>query len=285
MTALSLLAVVADSPDDDTVVAVAADFAVRLHSHVRVVSFLSTPVGAVSPALVGGAPTPLIWREFDERQMAVEARIEALVRRYADRLGLSSCADGGGSLVHVPVKETGRSTLMAELPLVDVVVMGQSSVTQGDPWTGPLDEVLMAARTPVLVARDSEPVAGRPAAIAWDGSLEAGRAIRAAVPFLRDASWVALLQAPAKLDTCPSAGADPGRVTEYLARCGITVKDVIKVGGSRIGPALLAAAKGADAGLLVAGAYRHSRLREAVFGGATRSFLTDANGPHLLIVH
>ena len=40
-----------------------------------------------------------------------------------------------------------------------------------------------------------------------------------------------------------------------------------------------------DAGLLVAGAYGHSRLREAVFGGATRTFLTSSVGPHLFLAH
>ena len=143
----------------------------------------------------------------------------------------------------------------------------------------------MDARAPVYVARNNGSAAGRPAAIAWDGSLEAGRAVRAAAPLLKDASWVAILQVPARLDTSPGAAADPQRVTDYLARVGVAVKDVIKVSGPKIGAALLSAARSADAGLLVAGAYHHSRLQEALFGGATRDFLDAADGPHLLVAH
>jgi len=49
--------------------------------------------------------------------------------------------------------------------------------------------------------------------------------------------------------------------------------------------ALMAAGEGKQAGLGVAGAWGHSRLRETVFGGATRSFLRGKDGPSLLLAH
>ena len=282
---LSLMAVVTDAPDAERTIDIAGDIARRCQAHARVVSFVPVSVSVAAPTFAGAGLSAAMWQDFDAHQDAVDAKTEALVADSARRLGLSPDASAVASLTHVPIRETCWSTLMSELALVDFVVIAQSSVTGEGPWSGPLDEVLMMARTPVLVARSNETAAGRPAAIAWDGSLEAGRAIRAAVPILRDASWVTILQATANLDTRPKSAADPDRVTDYLSRRGIAVKDVVRVGGSKIGPALLSAAKGADAGLLVAGAYHHSRLREALFGGATQSFLADGGGPHLLIAH
>ena len=285
MSPLSLLAVVTDAPDDEAVVAVSAQFVSQCRAHVGVIPFAPAPVGVVAPTFAGAAVSPQIWRDLDARQQELEAKAEALVKKYTARSEVAQSPEKSGSLTHLPGKESGWAALMTELSLIDFVVVGQSSVTGEGPWTGALGEALMDARAPVYVARNAQSIAGRPAAIAWDGSLEAGRAVRAAAPFLRQAAWVAVLQVPARLDTSPGAAADPQRVTDYLARRGVAVKDVIHVGGPKIGAALLTAAKGADAGLLVAGAYHHSRLQEALFGGATREFLGDSQGPHLLIAH
>jgi nucleotide-binding universal stress UspA family protein len=284
MPALSLLAVITDAPDDEAAVAVAADIAVRRDARAGVIAVLPVPSGLTTPVFAGAVVAPQVWQSYDAQQKALEAKAAALVERYRPDAGASS-AGPAPELFHIPTQDGGWTPLMAELALVDLVVIAQSNVTGEGPWIGPLGEALMDARAPVYVARDSRSAAGRPAAIAWDGSLEAGRAVRAAVPLLCDASWVAVLQVPARLDTSPGAAADPQRVAAYLARHGVAVKDVIKVGGPKIGSALLAAAKGADAGLLVAGAYHHSRLQEALFGGATRDFLGDAQGPHMLIAH
>jgi len=109
--------------------------------------------------------------------------------------------------------------------------------------------------------------------------------IRAAAPILKDASKVAILQDPEGLDNGLRAQADPKRVTDFLRGHGVAVDTVINVRGRKIGPTLLQGAADFGAGLLVAGAYRHSRLQEAIFGGATQAFLSEAKGPHLLIAH
>ncbi len=285
MTELSLLAVVSDAPDDEAAVAVAADIAVRHQSRAGVIAVLSTPVALATPIFAGAVVSPQTWYALDAEQKAIEAKIEALIARYSPGHPASTKPELHADLFHIRTKDGGAAALMAELALVDLLFIAQSNVTGEGPWNGALGEALMDARTPVYVARDTRSAAGRPAAIAWDGSLEAGRAVRAAAPLLRDAAWVAVLQVPARLDTSPGAPADPKRVTAYLSRHGVDVKDVIRVDGPKIGRALLTAAKGCDAGLLVAGAYQHSRLQEALFGGATRDLLGDAQGPHLLIAH
>jgi nucleotide-binding universal stress UspA family protein len=151
--------------------------------------------------------------------------------------------------------------------------------------TGPLGEVMMDARTPVLVARAETLAPGRPAAVAWDGSLEAGRAVRAAMPLLKEASRVAIVQQIEEIDASAGAAADPERLKRYLAGHDITVETTIETRERNVGSALLLAAERYGAELLVAGAYGHSRVGEALVGGATRAFLAARSGPHVLLAH
>jgi nucleotide-binding universal stress UspA family protein len=223
--------------------------------------------------------------DLEERQDAIRVKVSVLVAQHAAKLGLSTHVDGGPALIDAIARDSGWATIMCELPLADLAVVAQSSVAFEGPWSGPLGEVLMEGRAPVFVARGAAPAAGRPAAVAWDGSLEAGRAVRAALPLLRDASEVAILQDPDGLDTSPRSQADPDRLIAYLRRHGVRAEKVVNVRGRKIGPTLLQAAIDFNAGLLVSGAYHHSRLAEAVFGGATHTFLSQGDGPHLLIAH
>ncbi len=281
MTRLSILAVATGARDDEAAIGAAADLAKRHGSSARVAPFVPIPIGpAMSPRVGGAAVAAQVWESLEERQDAIRGKIEMTVRAEALRYGLEA-----ETLAMAPARDSGWATVMCELPLADLVVVAQSSVTGNGPWTGPLGEALMEGRAPVFVARSHESAAGTSAAIAWDGSLESGRAVRAALPLLQDASEIAILQDPDGLDTAPGTQADPARLAHYLALHGLTVGDVIAVSGRKIGPTLVEGAKSYGAGLLVAGAYRHSRLGEALFGGATRSFLHDTQGPHLLIAH
>lgn len=174
---------------------------------------------------------------------------------------------------------------MRELPLADIVVVGHSSASLGGVVAGPFGEALMEAKAPVLVARGETPAAGRPAAVAWDGSLQAARAVRAAIPLLREASKVAILQDPDELDVSAGARGDPARLERYLRTRGVATDRTIEARGRHVGQALLQAAGDFDAAMLVAGAYGHSRLGEALFGGATRAMLSPKTGPHLVLSH
>jgi nucleotide-binding universal stress UspA family protein len=186
------------------------------------------------------------------------------------------------------IAQRGATTwadLMRELPLADIVVVGQSSAAKGGSFAGPLGEALMEAKAPVFVARGGDPAGGKPAAVAWDGSLQAARAVRAAIPLLKEASKVTILQDPDELDLSPGAQADPKRLEGYLRARGVATDATIEVRGRHVGRALLDAAVDAGAALLVAGAYGHSRLGEALFGGASRTMLGAKNGPHLFVSH
>jgi nucleotide-binding universal stress UspA family protein len=173
--------------------------------------------------------------------------------------------------------------LSRHVAISDLVVFGQGHLDRG---VGPelFSQCLLSDRAPVLVARhDAESLSG-PAAIAWDGSPQAGRAVKAALPLLAMASDIHVIQCVTGLDR-EATDPDIDSLNAYLKLHGVGKGVSVLVEGHDEGAALIAAAQGRSATLLVAGAWGHSRLREAVFGGATRAFLRCKSGPNLLLTH
>jgi nucleotide-binding universal stress UspA family protein len=70
----------------------------------------------------------------------------------------------------------------------------------------------------------------------------------------------------------------------YLARHGARVDVVVERTRSTVGTALLGLARDCGAGLMVTGAYGHSRYREWMLGGVTRELLERSRVP-LLLAH
>jgi nucleotide-binding universal stress UspA family protein len=120
--------------------------------------------------------------------------------------------------------------------------------------------------------------------IAWDGGVEAARAVRDALPVLQRATRVDLVIF--NLDELPDiheeAPADD--ITQFLRRHGVQPRVVEQKTEDRIGDALLALAGSLASDLLVMGCYGHSRLREIVLGGTTKSVLRSTHLP-LLMAH
>jgi len=120
-----------------------------------------------------------------------------------------------------------------------------------------------------------------PLAIAWNGKPEAARALNAALPLLARSRGEIIL-----LSVGPSA--DPeilGPVVDYLSMYGIAAHGLAlrdRAGGT--GAVLLEEATRRGAGLLVMGAFSHSRLRELVMGGVTQHLIKHASMP-ILFAH
>jgi nucleotide-binding universal stress UspA family protein len=148
-----------------------------------------------------------------------------------------------------------------------------------------LGEALLTCRTPCLLLPPSwsGPMRMERVALAWNGSIEAIRAMHASLPFVHGASEVILLdgEAPAYEDEQPSAPQfDPAA---YLANHGIKARTRrVHAAPSEAGATLLHEVHAAKADLLVMGAYGHSRVRERVLGGATRHILQHVNVPVLM---
>lgn len=149
---------------------------------------------------------------------------------------------------------------------------------------GIADEVVLSAGCPcLLVPYDYSDISfGKSPLVAWDGSREASRAVKDALPFLKKASTVTiLLVEPERAD--PNFGDLPGAViSEYLARHNIKVAvEISKSNQKEIGDTILTYAN-SEHDLLVMGAYGHARWREVALGGVTRTVMENMKVPTLM---
>ncbi|MCW5735195.1 MAG: universal stress protein [Enhydrobacter sp.] len=134
------------------------------------------------------------------------------------------------------------------------------------------DLVLRAGR-PVLVAGPAVTALDlRSVVIGWNDSREARRAVEDALPLLRLAGKVTVIEV-ADDDELSEAEVHVKDVAEWLGRHGITAVARAERGRDEDAAVLAGVAEDLRAGLVVAGAYGHTRLREWVLGGVTRDFL------------
>jgi nucleotide-binding universal stress UspA family protein len=162
--------------------------------------------------------------------------------------------------------------------------------SQADPeWPGTdrldvADRLVMESGRPVLIVPNAgvHGRVGERVLVAWSGRREAARAAFDALPILRGAREVKLVSVDTQRERGPSQEVRPD-IGAALARHGVRSKAIEQVEprGS-VGETLLACATEMGADLLVMGCYGHARLREFVFGGASRHLLTHTAIPLLM---
>ncbi|MEL6337007.1 MAG: universal stress protein [Pseudomonadota bacterium] len=136
-----------------------------------------------------------------------------------------------------------------------------------------LRAALFQTGRPALMCPPAEPAAdlGAHVAIAWNGALEATRAVALAQPLLRMADRVTILDGGAEH---PRIGGEA--LHEYL-RCHHVAAERVPIDARQDpGQAILKGAADVGASLIVTGAYGHSREHEMIFGGATQSIIDNA---------
>lgn len=284
----AILCILSGSQDDARALLAASEFAKRENARVKVIPSFPLANALVWADAFGGATFAAgTVQDIVELNLKARTDIQALIERTAQALHLPfnpGVAYGPG-IDYLDEATPPWMVLFREAPLADVVVIGDATTRAEGFWSGLAADALLTIRTPVLIVRAHETVGDGVAAIAWDGSIASGHAVRAALPLLRRASGVVILQDPEGLSASEREAADSRRVIAYLEMQGVKGSVVEFIGGRREGEAILAAAKKAGANLLVAGAYGHARIREAVMGGATRTLVGARDGPHLLIAH
>jgi nucleotide-binding universal stress UspA family protein len=146
------------------------------------------------------------------------------------------------------------------------------------------DALLMHSGRPVLLVPDGVTlmVPPRRVVIAWQPRREASRAVHDALPWLPRDARVDVLVVNAQ-PTALGHGEAPGTdIARHLARHGCQAKVVdVERGGHSTGQAILDYAKTSVADLVVMGGFSHSRWREQVFGGVTRTVLEGTRTPVL----
>lgn len=254
-------------------VAVALQLAQRYEAHLigAAMTGLSAFLFPVS-ALAVGMP-PVVF-PVDELRAEADAAL-ATFDQAARQAGLASFESRR-------IDEESAVGLCLQARYADLVIVSQPDAGAPAPRLRAdfTEYVLLHSVRPVLVV----PAAGAPVASAapgarvalgWNGSDAAARAIASALPLLRQASQVELV-----LFGDTDDGDEPGAdLALYLARHGVEVTVSARAGTDDAGQALAAFAAAKQCDLIVMGAFGHTRLREAMLGGATRSVLRAAQVP------
>lgn len=224
-------------------------------------------------AMDAGVP-PIVF-PLEEMRSGAEQALDRFDSR-ARRLGVNSlerqCAD----------EEAGMDVCL-RARYADLVVIGQRAAGDVTSRVSPDFQayVLLNCARPVLVLPAAGPTGdiGKRVTVAWNGSAQAVRAITSALALLRDAAQVHLvvLREPGGPDV---HGEEPGAdMALYLARHGVKVEVSVIAAAHDAGEALLSFAADNGSDLIVMGAFGHSRLREFVLGGVTRTALRSAPIP------
>ncbi|MTH99782.1 universal stress protein [Roseibium sp. RKSG952] len=165
----------------------------------------------------------------------------------------------------------------------DLVVIGQVNPDSPEPMRELLIEtVLFESGVPVLLipyigVKDYQP---KHVLVGWDGSSTATKAIHAALPILERADKVTVLVIQKNEPSDGQPGAD---IATYLARHNMDVTiDVVTNPQTAIADTVLNYVSDNGNDLVVMGGYGHSRMREFLFGGATREILSSMTVPVLM---
>ena len=167
--------------------------------------------------------------------------------------------------------------LANEARSADLVVI-KSKQRKADPYhlIDPAEAVLRMGRPTVLVPEHVHELQADRVVVGWKDTREARLAVRDALPFLRKASRVTILEICTS-DEQDLARRRVGDVANYLQNHRVRSETDVRVHmGESDARHLIRLAKEDGADLIVAGAYGHSRLGEWMFGGMTRGLLDEA---------
>lgn len=224
---------------------------------------------------------PLYFTSGEQAQNLIDEGQAALIKRMAELEAQFQAAAKNRvksvewrSAIDFPARY-----LLQNARCADIIVSGGHSDAFSDPFAGasPKDLVMQAGR-PLLVVPDT--VNGldlRSMLVAWKDTAEARRAIVDSLPLLRKAEDVTVTEILGTDDSRPAALSRVRDVVAWLSHHGVAARELVpeKNGGRDAATELDRIAADVGAGVIVAGAYGHSRFRELILGGMTQHLITQ----------
>lgn len=252
---------------------VAAEMAQQHGAHL--VGFHARPQFESPAFFDGGFPMENLYKSYEASAKADQEAASAAFEKATKGRHLSTewrVVDGYAD-----------SELTVQARYADLLVLGQTDPESTLPTPADLPEtVALASGRPVLVVPHIgvTQAPGKTVLLCWNASREAARAATEAVPLLKAAAKVIVLVIDAR--SSPAGhGAEPGAdAAAWLARHGVKVtvqRDT--AADDDVGATILSRAADHAADLIVMGLYGHSRLREMVLGGASRTLLGSMTVP------
>jgi nucleotide-binding universal stress UspA family protein len=242
---------------------------------VRLATDLARRFQASLIGIAARASMPVVTGEDAGIDVALMDQEDAGIRAFLHKAGeefRSTTADCQIAVEWRSAESSPNDFVAREARSADLLIVGQTAAAAYRSLeTGSL--LLNAGRPVLVVPKDVASLAVRHVVVAWNDTRESRRAIRDALPFLRLAESVFLVEVVAwgaEANALPRLK-DVGR---FLAQHQIkNVTERVLPDEPIAGDVLLRFAQEQSAGLIVSGAYGHSRLGEWIFGGVTRELL------------
>ncbi len=256
----------------------AADIARKHGAHLTGLHVYDPMPALFVPDPSGGAVIAELLEQLRADAIAAATRIEAGFREQLRREGIA----GEWRLVEGSVPQ--RTALHARY--ADLVILGQDNPAAEEDADGvTIEATLFTSGRPVLLVPFAGrfETLGRRVLIGWNASREASRAVHDALPLIAGAEQVTILAVNPESGGGPH-GEEPGAdIARHLARHGLAVT-VERTAAAEVGAGDLLLNRAAEIGadLIVTGAYGHSRFRELVLGGVTRTLLRQMTVPVLM---
>lgn len=265
----------------DAALELAALVARRDNAHIQGLYVLRPPQIFASEgiAIPGGYITELADEEHALAERAHE-RFDVTVARAG--LALRGLEDGGDGASASWLEVEGLEPLIVgeHGRLFGLIVVGRASSHAAADWNATCEAAMFDSGRAVLVAPESAPTEmGKRILIAWNCSTETAHTVYAGREFLRAADEVVVLTVEG--GTVPGPSGDD--LAAHLRHAGVSATShTVAAAGRNVGEAILSECAQMNADMLFKGAYTHTRLRQMIFGGATRHILSHATLPVLM---
>jgi len=254
----------------------AVSVAHRFQAHLAGVAFVYDPI---LPAVDMGVAIPKSY--VAEAQAAAQAKADAAVADFEERVRRDGLSAGSHKF---NVATVGAPTQFAQIARrFDLAIVSQSESDDDDGIDNAIAETtLFESGGPVLIVPyiQKDDLKLDRVAVCWDGSRPATRAIADAMPFIRQSKLTNILVVE---NDQPKSSELPGiDIARHIARHGVNVELKTLPMTVDVGTTILNFAADSSLDLLVMGGYGHSRLRQFILGGATRSILESMTVPTLM---
>jgi nucleotide-binding universal stress UspA family protein len=219
-------------------------------------------------------------RVIDQGQVAIKNRIGEAEAQFR-----AAMQDRAATVEWRCAEDFPTRFIVQQARAADIIVVGANG---GDALANPFvqassSDLLMQAGRPLLIVPDAcDWLDLRSILIAWKDTPECRRAVADALPILREAKNVIVAEIIENEADRSAALSGVEDLVAWLLRHGVVASQRVSSECGNAAAQLDGIASEVGAGLVVAGAYGHSRLREWVFGGVTKRLLTPSSRCSLL---
>ena len=209
---------------------------------------------------------------IDQGRAALKKRISELEAQFRGSIGGRAKFVEWRSAIDFPARY-----VLQQARCADIIISGGHSDAFSDPFAlaSPKDLVMQAGRPLLVVPDTANWLDLRSVLVAWKDTTEARRAIADSLPLLRKAKYVTVAEIVEAGDSRPAAVSRVRDVAAWLSRHGIAATELVPEKNGAATHQLDGIAADIGAGVIVAGAYGHSRFRELILGGMTQHLITQ----------